>query len=581
MVELHGIPVSPGVAIGPALVLDDEGYRIPRCHVAADSVDDEWASLQSASRRVATQLENNRLETARKIGASAGEIFSAQQQMLQDPRLRDELRRRILAHQQSAPYAVSRVFHHYAQALRGLSDSLLAERADDILDVERQLLQELGAITANPLGNLDGPVIVLSHNLTPSETAGLDRRWVRGFCTEVGGPSGHTAIVAKGLELPAVVGVGSLLDRIGGGTEVIVDGDRGIVVLDPDQETIENYRRRLQNQASLARRLAQLRDQPAVTADGVRVQLSANIEFPHEAATCAERGADGIGLYRTEFLYLGSAVEPTEEDHYNAYSQVVQTIGDRPVVIRTLDLGADKMGQRPLSEQEHNPCLGLRSIRLSLRNQDLFRTQLRAVLRAAVHGDVRLMFPLITTLPELRRARMLVNVVADDLREENIPHRADIPIGMMVEVPAAVLMLDRFVREVDFLSIGTNDLVQYTLAVDRSNEGVAELYQSSDPAVLRLIQTTINIAAAHDVPVSVCGEMSNSPARTFLLLGLGMRSLSVPPQAIPNIKKALSDVTIKQCCEIAARVMELESAREVEAYLNERLSHIAPELIVT
>lgn len=569
------------MAIGPALVLDDEGYRIPRCHVAADSVDDEWASLQSASRRVATQLENNRLETARKIGASAGEIFSAQQQMLQDPRLRDELRRRILAHQQSAPYAVSRVFHHYAQALRGLSDSLLAERADDILDVERQLLQELGAITANPLGNLDGPVIVLSHNLTPSETAGLDRRWVRGFCTEVGGPSGHTAIVAKGLELPAVVGVGSLLDRIGGGTEVIVDGDRGIVVLDPDQETIENYRRRLQNQASLARRLAQLRDQPAVTADGVRVQLSANIEFPHEAATCAERGADGIGLYRTEFLYLGSAVEPTEEDHYNAYSQVVQTIGDRPVVIRTLDLGADKMGQRPLSEQEHNPCLGLRSIRLSLRNQDLFRTQLRAVLRAAVHGDVRLMFPLITTLPELRRARMLVNVVADDLREENIPHRADIPIGMMVEVPAAVLMLDRFVREVDFLSIGTNDLVQYTLAVDRSNEGVAELYQSSDPAVLRLIQTTINIAAAHDVPVSVCGEMSNSPARTFLLLGLGMRSLSVPPQAIPNIKKALSDVTIKQCCEIAARVMELESAREVEAYLNERLSHIAPELIVT
>ncbi len=559
MVELQGIPVSPGVAIGPALVMDADGYRIPRCLVAAEDAEGEYTRLQTAVDAVSALLETNRLETSAVAGVNTGDIFAAQLQMLHDPRLHAELGRRIRDEHQSSAYAVSRVLHNYAAALRRLDNPLLADRAEDVLDIEKQLLLQLGAVSRQPLSDLTEPVIVLSHVLTPSETASLDRRYVRGFCTETGGPGGHTAIVAKGLELPAVVGIGAFLENVGGAATVIVDGDRGRVIIDPDEETLNHYRERLQQRESLAARLAELKDLPAETADKVRIQLSANIEFPHETESCLDRGADGIGLYRTEFLYLSSAEEPSEEDHYEAYSQVVREMNGRPVVIRTLDLGADKMGQRPL---------------------DLFRPQLRAVLRAAVHGDVRVMFPLITTIAELRQARMLLNVVAEDLNEAGIPYRSDIPVGMMVEVPAAVIMLDRFVKEVDFLSIGTNDLAQYTLAVDRSNEYVADLYQSCDPAVLRLIASSVKVADANQTPLAVCGEMSSNPGRALLLIGLGVRNLSVPPSSLHRVKKAIRSVTLKQCVQIAERAMTFEAARDVDLYLQDRLSALAPELIV-
>ena len=581
MVELQGIPVSPGVAIGPALVLDADGYRIPRCIIAAEDVADEYGRLRSAVDAVSERLETSRLETSAVAGEETGDIFAAQLQMLHDPRLHSELRRRIKDEHQSAPYAVNRVLHNYAAALRKLSNPLLADRAEDVLDIERQLLLQLGAVSKQPLSDLTEPVIVLSHLLTPSETANLDRRYVRGFCTEIGGPGGHTAIVAKGLELPAVVGIGSFLDSIGAGARVIVDGDRGKIIIDPDEETLKSYQERLEQRRSLAARLAELRDLPAQTTDGTNIGLSANIEFPHETGTALQRGADGIGLYRTEFLYLSSTEEPSEEDHYQAYKQVVREMNGRPVVIRTLDLGADKMGHRPLTEQEYNPFLGLRSIRLSLRNLDLFRPQLRAVLRAAVHGDIRMMFPLITTIAELRQARMLLKVVAEDLADSGIEHRSDIPVGMMVEVPAAVVMLEHFVREVDFLSIGTNDLAQYTLAVDRSNEYVADLYQSSDPAVLRLIKQSVEVADRSNTSISVCGEMSSNPGRALLLLGLGVRHLSVPPSSLPRVKKAIRSVSIEQCQEIAERVMTLEAARDVDLYLLDRIGDFVPELIVT
>jgi len=580
MLELHGIPVSPGVAIGPALVLNREGYRISYCQIAPDAVDEEIARLRRAVDALSQSLESNRLATAAIAGDSTGDIFAAQLQMLHDPRLHAELQKRIRQGKQSAAYAVSQVLHRYASDLRRLDNSLLAQRADDVVDIEQQLLQHLGAVTRRPLTELTEPVILLTHNLTPSETANLDRRYVRGFCTEIGGPGGHMAIVAKGLELPAVVGIGDFLESVGGATRVIVDGDRGVLILDPDEDTVQRYEEGRERRKNLALRLAELRDLPAITTDGVSVSLSANIEFPHEVAACLERGAAGIGLYRTEFLYLSSDEEPSEEDHYNAYRQVVEAMKGRPVVIRTLDLGADKMGSRPLTEPEPNPFLGLRSIRLSLKTPELFRPQLRAILRAAVHGDVRVMFPLITTLAELRQARMLVNIIAEDLAEAKIPHRADLPIGMMVEVPAAVLMLDRFVKEVDFLSIGTNDLVQYTLAVDRSNECVADLYQSSDPAVLRLIKRCVEVASEASIPLGICGEMSSNPARSLLLVGMGVRSLSVPPNALPKLKKAIRSVSIVQCEEIAARALTLDSARDIDLYLLERLSKLAPELIV-
>ena len=580
MIELQGIPVSPGVVIAPALVLDAEGYRIPRCQISVEEVTGQRQLLKTAVAAVGQELEERRLSTTAAAGASTGDIFAAQLQMLNDPRLHAELHRRMTIDLQSAAMAVSGVLHSYAASLRQLTSPLLADRAQDVLDIERQLLTHLGVVTARPLAELTEAVIVLAHLLTPSETANLDRELVHGFCTEVGGPGGHTAIVAKGLELPAVVGIGNFLQNFKGSDCVIVDGDRGRLIIDPSDEVLEQYRQRVKVRATLARRLAKLSTAAAETTDGVRIGLMANIEFPHETAAALHRGADGIGLYRTEFLYLSSDTEPSEEDHVAAYRKVIADMRGRPVVIRTLDLGADKVSHRSSGPKENNPFLGLRSIRLSLRNLNLFRPQLRAVLRAAVDGDVRVMFPLITTIGELRQARMVLKVVADDLAEDGTPHRADIPVGMMVEVPAAVMMLEHFAAEVDFFSIGTNDLAQYTLAVDRSNESVAELYQSSDPAVLRLIQQTVDVAAATDTPLSVCGEMSSMPGRALLLLGLGVRSLSVPPSAVPRIKKAIRSVSIDQCEAIAARVAKFESARDVDLYLLDRLGELVPELIV-
>ena len=581
MLELQGIPVSPGIAIGPALVLDLDGYRIPKKIIATDAVDEEFARLRTAVTAVAQQLDGQRKATSEVAGETTADIFSAQLQMLHDPRLQAELGRRVRLEHQSADYAVNRVLRQYSDALRRLDNPILSDRADDVRDIEKQLLFELGAVNEQPLSDITEPVILLSRTLTPSETANLDRRFVRAFCTEIGGSGGHTAIVAKGLELPAVVGIGPFLDSVSASARVIVDGDQGVIVLDPDDATLDHYRRRIKDQESLSQKLSELRSLPAETADGHQIRLTANIEFPHETSACIERGGDGIGLYRTEFLYLSSDEEPSEEDHYQAYSQVVREMDGRPVVIRTLDLGADKMGRGPLSEREYNPFLGLRSIRLSLRNLDLFRPQLRAILRAAVHGDIRVMFPLITTIAELRQARMLVKVVAEDLKDAGIPYRSDIPIGMMVEVPAAVVMLEHFVKEVDFLSIGTNDLAQYTLAVDRSNEYVADLYQSSDPAVLRLIQRCVAVADSNNIPLSVCGEMSSNPGRALLLMGLGVRHLSVPPGALTRVKKAIRSVTTEQCEQIAVRAMNLEAARDVDMYLLDRLSKYVPELIVS
>jgi phosphotransferase system enzyme I (PtsI) len=580
MIELQGIPVSSGVAIGPALVLDTEGYRVPNILVPAGEAEGEFTRLFNACKAVGSRLRENQASTSAAAGEDTGNIFAAQLQMLNDPRLHAELRRRIQNDNESAAYAVNRVLQNYAGALRRLANPLLADRAEDVLDIEKQLLFELGAVSRPPLADLNEPTIVLARTLTPSETANLDRDHVQGFCTETGGSGGHTAIVAKGLELPAVVGIGRFIDTVSNGVVIIVDGDRGRVIVDPDEATIASYRQRRMARVSLSERLAELHELPAETADGVRVRLSANIEFPHETKAAVARGADGIGLYRTEFLYLSSEDEPSEKDHYNAYSEVVQAMKGRPVVIRTLDLGADKMGHRPLAENEHNPCLGLRSIRLSLRNLDLFRPQLRAILRAAVHGDIRVMFPLITTIAELRQARMLLNLVAEDLKDAGVPFRGDIPVGMMVEVPAAVIMLDMFAKEVDFFSIGTNDLAQYALAVDRGNEYVADLYQSSDPAVLRLVRSCIEVSKSCDLPLAVCGEMSSMPGRALLLLGLGVRSLSVPPSAIPTIKKTIRSVSITKCEEIAKRAMTLEAARDVDMYLLNQLAELVPELVV-
>ncbi|EAQ82543.1 phosphoenolpyruvate--protein phosphotransferase [Blastopirellula marina] len=579
---LQGIAVSPGVAIGEAVVIDDKGYRIPRRFIARGAVESEMQRLEGAFAAVGKQIEQSRDEIAGELGQQYGAIFSAHLQMLQDAKLRTEIDHLVKQRHYSAEYAITRALGKYSKFFENLPTAYLRERANDVHDIERRLMGELIGNRREALEEIKSPVVVLANNLTPSETANLNREMVLGFVTEVGGPGGHTAIVAEALEIPAVVGVGDFLNEVSGGDLVIVDGDQGRVIFQPDDETIARYEQEVEEHRSLAARLDLLRDLPSELLSGEQIHLYANIEFPHEVDACLQRGAEGIGLYRTEFLYLGQEQEPTEEDHYQVYAKVVQDMGGAPVVIRTLDLGADKIARAPNESRvaEANPFLGLRSIRLSLRNISLFRTQLRAVLRASMIGEIHVMFPLVSTLHELRQAKMLLTDIMEDLDEEGIPYDRNLKIGMMVEVPSSVIMLDHFAKEVDFISIGTNDLVQYTLAVDRSNKEVAALYNNCDPAVLRLIEMTVRLAKEADIKTTLCGQMGGNPIYAMLLIGLGLRSLSITPSAIPEIKKVCRSVSLAQCEEVARRVREMENAREIKRYLREEVRRAVPELMM-
>jgi phosphotransferase system enzyme I (PtsI) len=580
MLRLQGIAVSPGVAIGEALVIDNEGFRIPRRFLARDAVEAELERLDRAIAASALEIERNRDAVSQQLGKQYGAIFDAHLQMLRDPRLRAELDEMIRERHYSPEYSVSRALRRYTKVFESLESSYLAERAHDIADIEKRLLRNLLGRKRETIASLQSPVLVLAHNLTPSETANLDRQFVKGFVTEIGGPGSHTAIVACALEIPAVVGMGPFLADVSGGDLVIIDGNRGEVILQPDEDALRQYQQEAEQGRSYVAGLQGLRDLPAETADGTRIDLMGNIEFPDEVEHCLERGCDGIGLYRTEFLYLGEGPDPDEEAHYQAYLRVLRSMGGKPVVIRTLDLGADKVkGGTPMAA-ESNPFLGLRSIRVSLRNLPLFRTQLRAILRASVDGNVRFMFPLITTQLELRQAKMLLADVMEDLEEHGVPFNRQVQVGIMIEVPAAVILIDRFMEEVDFVSIGTNDLIQYTLAVDRDNKEVASLYNASDPAVLKLLETTIQSANRHGKSVNVCGQMSSSTTYTMLLLGMGLRQLSVTPAAVPQVKKVCRTVTIPQCEAVYQRAMLLENARDVKNYLREELKKVLPEIAV-
>ena len=578
-----GIAVSPGVVTGPVLVLGSENFRIPRKYVNRDAIDDELHRFHAALEHVCRDIKSNEQLVSAQLGAQYGAIFSAHLQMAQDPRLIREVEALIREQTRSPEFAVSRVLRSYAEQLEKMGDRYLSERALDIFDLEKRLLRQLLGESREELRNLTEPVIVLAHDLTPSETATLDTKFVLGFATEVGGRTSHTAILAGALEIPAIVGLGRCLAGVSGGETVILDGDNGRVIIDPDSETVARVQDMQIRSEKIRTRLGLMETLPAETEDGQRVTICGNIEFPEEVRHCIKRGADGVGLYRTEFLFLSGNREPSESDHYEAYCRVVEACGDLPVVIRTLDIGADKVPQLLESQfsKSQNPMLGLRSIRLSLLNTPMFKRQLRAILRASVHGNVRVMFPLISTLLEFRQAKMILMDVMEDLEDEGIPFQRNIPIGMMVEVPSAVILAEEFAREVDFFSIGTNDLIQYTLACDRSDPAVANLYRSGDPSILRLIQMVLRAAEKHGKPVTVCGQMSSEPRFIPLLLGMGLRSLSATPQAIPRLKEVVRNLSISEAVRISQHASSLDLARDVEHYLQGELSRLCPDLVDT
>jgi phosphotransferase system enzyme I (PtsI) len=594
---IRGIAVSPGVAIGPALVLDTEWFRSPQRFIEAEETPTEVLRLQQALAAAARETRENQEAVSAKIGPQYGAIFGAHALLLTDPSLAREVESLIREQHFAAEYAVSRVMRRHAKTLESLGDGHFASRAADLFDIEKTILRILLGQRREELAHLRDPVVVLAHDLTPSETATLDPKHVHAFATEAGGRASHTAIVAGVLEIPAVVALGPFITDVSGGDLVIVDGNHGVLIINPDEATLAGYKRSQTDFRRLETRFSEQRTQPAQTRDGVRLTIQGNIEFPQESEHSLERGGEGVGLYRTEFLYLGRTSDPTEADHLDAYMTVLRTLGpDRPMVIRTLDLGADKFQPRSTGSMfgararmgeagidwpgpERNPILGLRSVRLCLRNLTLFKTQMRAILRASAFGDVRMMFPMISTVLELRQCKMILAEVKEDLEEEGIAFNARLPVGTMIEVPSAAILAEQLAREVDFFSIGTNDLVQYTLAADRNNENVASLYSPGDPAVLRLIDQVVKAARKYNIGVNVCGEMSGDPLYTMLLLGLGLRQLSVSPHSIPEIKTLIRAVTIEETVAVAQEAMRLETARDVNNYLREQTRRVLPEVV--
>jgi len=573
---LRGIPVSPGVAIGRVFALDDVRRRIPRRKVSEKQSRAELTRFEDALATSIAELQSQRERTELELGGEAAKIFAFHLGMLSDPNLIEPIRTRITGERVTAEYAVSQQFKELAERFQKMGDAAFATKVDDVWDLDRRLLGRLIGEHRGRMDALTEAGVVIAPELTPSQTAGFDRTKVRGFATDTGGRTSHTAILARALGIPAVVGLERVSLKAADGDPVIVDGDKGVVILHPDDETIAQYEAYSLRMQEFRRSLDEAVELPAETLDGVRVHVYGNIEFPDEAAKVVALGGDGVGLFRSEFLHLRAGRQPTEDEHFEAYREAVSALGGRPLTIRTLDLGSDKQAQG--APAERNPALGRRSIRQSLQEIATFRLQLRAALRVSALGPVRIMFPLVTNVLEQRQARMIVEDVKEDLADEGVPFDAKTPIGMMMETPAAALMATTFAKEVDFFSIGTNDLVQYTLAVDRTNEHVASLYSAAHPAVLRLIKEIVRAGSRRDLPVSICGEAAGDIEYTMLLIGLGLRSLSVTPSLIPTVKRVVRSVDVTMCERVARKVGSFDSERQVSAYMRDQTRAIIPEV---
>ena len=587
-----GIAVSPGVSIAKALIIDSEDYRIPRRSIEPSQRVTEIQRLRNAFKGAThelTQLEaGQETKELRKIK----DIFAVHLRFLHDRSLQKKIADLVHSELVTAEYAVSTALREIASHFtKKVKDAYMSERAADIYDIERRLLKQLLGGKREDVEHLTEEVAIVARELSPTQTAGFDKEFVKGIASDAGGRTSHTAIVARSLGIPAVVALEDLTDTIRGGDTVVIDGNRGIVIVNPDEQTARRYEEYSHEFEELEHKLDAIRKTPAVTRDGVRIAVLGNIEFPDEAEMVLQKGGEGIGLYRTEFLYLNRKSEPTEQDHYQAYAETISVFkqklraqnaingdGGPPVIIRTVDLGADKYTQSKRFAPEPNPFLGLRSIRFCLQNLMMFKRQLHAILRASVLGDVKIMFPLITNLQEMMQAKMIMRDVMEDLDEESITYDRNIQVGIMIETPSAALTASVLARDVDFFSIGTNDLVQYTLAVDRGNELVSTLYSAADPAVLRLIRTVIQDAHKAQIDLSICGEMASEPEYIMLLLGMGVRTLSVAAPMIPEVKQIIRSVTMEDCNSVARKILGMNSERQITTYLRNATRKILPEV---
>jgi phosphotransferase system enzyme I (PtsI) len=564
----QGVSASPGICIGPAYLAGSQEIKVRRARLAGDAaIQKELARLQRAVEMTREEINGIRQKVAREVGLQEADIFNAYMHMLEDPMLIAAATEGIRKEKVNAECVLQTVTQDLVQGFKASPDEYLRERVADLLDVVHRLMRNLTGQPIAILSEGEGEVIVVARDLTPSQTASMKKEQVIGFVTEIGGRTSHVAIMARSLEIPAVVGLKGIANQIQSGDLLIVDGAKGMVWVNPEMELLLRYRQAQQHMRQAARKLKKLKGVTAVTRDGYRLTVAANIELPEDVQQARNYGAEGIGLFRTEFLYMNRPDLPTEDEQYEAYKSVVQQSLPYATVIRTLDLGGDKFVSRLGTSLEVNPFLGLRAIRLCLAHRDLFRTQLRAILRASVHGKIKIMFPMISGIEEFLQAREVYREVQSELSSKREGFDKNLEVGMMIEVPSAALTADILAKEADFFSIGTNDLIQYTLAADRVNERVAYLYDPLHPSILRLIQRTIQAAHEERIWVGMCGEVASDTAITPLLVGMGLDEFSTGPAFVPQIKKAIRDLQFAECRDLAQQALACQNSEQVQQIL--------------
>ena len=573
MKVLTGIAASPGIVIGKAFVLDSEEISIPQKTIRESAIPKEITRLQDALTMTRAEIMGIRDKISHEIGQEHGDIFNAHLMVLEDRVIIEEVMERIKKEKFSAEYIFSQVLKKYIQSFLKIDDEYLRERVSDISDVGRRVIRHLVGDQRSSLGDIKEKVIVVSYDLSPSDTAVMNRN-VIGFVTDIGGRTSHTAIMAKSLEIPAVVGLEKATHIIKTGDVLILDGMHGTVMVNPSAVELTKSRHEQLRFLEFNKGLKRFKDLPCVTKDGRRIELAANIELPSETDSVISHGADGIGLYRTEFLYMNRAGLPTEEQQYQAYKSVALSMAPKPVIVRTFDLGGDKFLSHLEMPHEMNPFLGWRAIRFCLATPDIFKVQLRAILRASVHGKLRLMYPMISGVGELRQANKLLEESKSELHAKKIHYDENMEIGAMIEIPSAALTCDILASEVDFFSIGTNDLIQYALAVDRINEKIAYLYEPAHPAVLRLLKMIIETGHSKKIWVGLCGEMSGDPFLTPVLVGLGIDEISTSPVMIPEIKKIIRSITYSEAEDIAKQALNFNTGEEVVNFLKNKYQQI-------
>ena len=576
---LQGIPVSPGVVIGRAMVLEKSLHRVPFLILTPEEIPIELARYDKAVMAALGAVKSDRNSIAETLGSEPAKIFEFHLGLLSDSSLMDPIRKRIESEGVNAAFAVVEAFGVLADRFRSMDAAVFREKANDVFDLERRLMDEISGGSKDRLSSVDEPVIVICHQVTPAEIASFQSEKVLGIATDHGGRTDHSSIVAAALGVPVVVGCKSVAEEVSDGDLLIIDGKTGTVIISPDDATIEQMRRNIEMLEVYKESARELESETSITFDGVEIHLLGNIEFAHEVEQVIARGGEGVGLYRTEFQFLTSSTPPSEDELFEEYTRAIRNLDGRKLTLRTLDLGADKYTQAQEMEPERNPFLGLRSIRYCLQHQDLFRRQLRAILRASAVGPLQVMFPLITCMNELRQAKMILRDVMEECDDDGIAFDHDLKIGMMVEVPSAAIMAATFTKEVDFFSIGTNDLVQYTVAVDRGNERVASLYTAANPAVIKLVKSVIRAARRGNVETSLCGEIAGDPVYTMLLIGLGLRHLSLVPSQIPAIKQVIRKVKVEDCERLARKIGSLDSDRKILATLRSELQKQVPQAL--